>query len=1325
MKKNYIIISIIITIISVFTVALSLDGMKSRILSSLTDINTNNIIIRDGIVIFNYGTTPFDIETILDKDIQVFDGETEIENLSIIKTNEILRVDDEDYPIAILGDVFADGVINVRDLAKAYTGLSKPSGYNSYSEPEKKALDYNNDGVNNILDLGKIYLRMGGEDSNTITIDKTELGLAIGESETITASIIDSSLEDKTITYISSNDNIATVDQNGLITAISTGKALITATSSNGKIAKCRVTISSEPRQKITIPTLVLDSFTYTGETITPAVVGYNSDLMEITGKTSSKNAGSYSMTISLLDKEHYEWEDNSDDSITLSWTISKASREAPTVTSYSGVYDGNPHKLIVLEDNIEYSEDGENWTNIEPTRTEIGTTTIYVRIEEDTNHYASVIATGTITITEQPAPTVQIPTTSMCNDLTYNGELQVLTKTPELGYIFTDNEQTNAGTYTVTASLLEGYVWNDQTTETKEISCEIKKLKIIKPVMEVTSYEYTGSNITPVITGYDENTMDIDGILSAKNVGNYTVTISLKNTTNMIWNDNTNLNVVFNWEINALNVNKLTINPNGGNYSGNTEITQDTGTDYSIRNNLTKEGYIFGGFKLSGIGTYNRRDTNKIILSGDDANYISRKDETYRTTDADLPVVYNTLGNGSVAVKIVTDDTNSTYGYSLRVKTTGEASPGLGGIYINDMMPDNNKNKVDIIRVRAKVPNNYVIKLAGITTNNTGYGSRYLYETNEGTGDWKNYYFYVYTGNSGEFTKRVYVYIDKADETVSSNVTWYLDSVYRYEYNKSSFYSSYTFGEGNGKLTALWSASGSRVTYDTNGGTITDDTRYTNFTYDTVYDSQKLVPYNMSNSDYTIHKDGYTFRGWYTAKSGGVQVFDRNGSLKSNVEDFSSSKTWKKYENVTLYAKWGPIEAQSITLDREASKLNEGGQIQLFATVLPSNTTDKTVTWASSNSNYVTVDENGLVTAIKPGKTVTITATTSNGLIAECTVTVRETLIIDNLISKSSTTSDATTNTSILNESIIYASENDIQKVKLKKGTYYVKIGSKSEINLKDKIKLDLNGSTIKMIPTDNVGYDVFSLVEVRNVSISNGTIVGDKLSHDYASNPDSTHEQGMGIRIQSSANITIENMFISKTTGDGIYIIDNTSSDTTRSTNINIRNNEIYDCRRNGISIISGDDVDIYNNNIHEIGIITGGVDGTNPREGIDIERNNIRQTFTNSKIRNNKIYGNARQRSIMLHKGIQNLSIKNNELGNGLFARSLSYCYWDGDREVYMTQEDLANRFNIVVSGNTLITGVDSSLITIDSSLTNKFIFTRNEYETYMQCDENSIR
>ena len=81
------------------------------------------------------------------------------------------------------------------------------------------------------------------------------------------------------------------------------------------------------------------------------------------------------------------------------------------------------------------------------------------------------------------------------------------------------------------------------------------------------------------------------------------------------------------------------------------------------------------------------------------------------------------------------------------------------------------------------------------------------------------------------------------------------------------------------------------------------------------------------------------------------------------------------------------------ISLNKTTLSLTEGESLTLTATVLPSNATDKTVVWSTSDSKVATV-ENGKVTANGPG-TVVITAKTNDGsnLSATCTISVKRTV--------------------------------------------------------------------------------------------------------------------------------------------------------------------------------------------------------------------------------------------------------------------------------------------------------------------------------------------
>lgn len=82
-------------------------------------------------------------------------------------------------------------------------------------------------------------------------------------------------------------------------------------------------------------------------------------------------------------------------------------------------------------------------------------------------------------------------------------------------------------------------------------------------------------------------------------------------------------------------------------------------------------------------------------------------------------------------------------------------------------------------------------------------------------------------------------------------------------------------------------------------------------------------------------------------------------------------------------------VDVQSVSLNKTAMTLLEGGNETLTATVNPSDATYKKVTWSSSKESVATVDQTGKVTAVSAGEAV-ITAA-AGGKSATCTVTVNE----------------------------------------------------------------------------------------------------------------------------------------------------------------------------------------------------------------------------------------------------------------------------------------------------------------------------------------------
>ena len=79
-----------------------------------------------------------------------------------------------------------------------------------------------------------------------IELDITQKSLNVGDTFTLTATLKPNDATNKSVTWSSSDTSVATVDENGVVTAVSEGTATITATASNGVEASCTVTVKQK-----------------------------------------------------------------------------------------------------------------------------------------------------------------------------------------------------------------------------------------------------------------------------------------------------------------------------------------------------------------------------------------------------------------------------------------------------------------------------------------------------------------------------------------------------------------------------------------------------------------------------------------------------------------------------------------------------------------------------------------------------------------------------------------------------------------------------------------------------------------------------------------------------------------------------------------------------------------------------------------------------------------------------------------------------------------------------------------------------------------------
>ena len=79
-----------------------------------------------------------------------------------------------------------------------------------------------------------------------VTLDPTTLELNVNETATLNATVLPENATDKTVTWSSDNPGVATIDQNGKVTAVAVGTATITAAAGD-KSATATLKVNKDP----------------------------------------------------------------------------------------------------------------------------------------------------------------------------------------------------------------------------------------------------------------------------------------------------------------------------------------------------------------------------------------------------------------------------------------------------------------------------------------------------------------------------------------------------------------------------------------------------------------------------------------------------------------------------------------------------------------------------------------------------------------------------------------------------------------------------------------------------------------------------------------------------------------------------------------------------------------------------------------------------------------------------------------------------------------------------------------------------------------------
>ena len=163
---------------------------------------------------------------------------------------------------------------------------------------------------------------------NGVTLEKTELALTVGGDATLTATVAPANATNKTVTWTTSNDQVAAV-ADGKVTAVGAGEATITVTTADGGFkATCTVTVTAnEPA----VPTQDADG-TYLIRT--GAQLKWFADYVNQGGENTKANARlEKDVDLSGICSEELG-----------SWTPIGGGSTLAVTQGYSGTFDGQGH---------------------------------------------------------------------------------------------------------------------------------------------------------------------------------------------------------------------------------------------------------------------------------------------------------------------------------------------------------------------------------------------------------------------------------------------------------------------------------------------------------------------------------------------------------------------------------------------------------------------------------------------------------------------------------------------------------------------------------------------------------------------------------------------------------------------------------------------------------------------------------------------------------------------------------------------------------------------------------------------------------------------
>ena len=760
-----------------------------------------------------------------------------------------------------------------------------------------------------------------------VELSNTTLRIIKGNTETLTATVLPADATDKSITWASTNQGIAQVEQNGRVTGVETGSATVYVTTTDGEfVAACEVTVyvpfvdvTSITLDRTTAAMVKGETLTLTAtvlpEDATVKTVSWTSDNPDVAKVDDDGNVtavGGGSATISAQAGNF-----TATCNITVTVPVSSVTLDKTTL----GLTEGETYQLTATVNPEDATNQGISWRSND---TRVATV--------DDRGLVTSIGEGTATVT----------VTTADGDHTATCEVTVARRIIHVTGVelsSTTLRVIKGSTETLTATVLpadatdKGVTWSstNQNIAQVEQNGRVTGVETGSATVYVTTSDgefVAACEVTVYVPFVDVTSITLDRTTAAMVKGK---TLTLTAT---VLPEDASVKTVT-WTSENPDVAKVDDDGNVTAVGGGSAIITAQAGDFTATCTVTVTVPVSSVTldKTTLALTEGETDQLTATVNPEDA---TNQGVSWRSSDTDVATVTNSglvtaIGEGTATVTVTTADGDHT--------ATCEVTVARRVIHVTGV--ELSSTTMRVIRGTTEVLNATVLPAdatnKGVIWSSTNQNIVQVDQSGFVTG--------VETG-----TATVYVTTSDGGYVATCEVTVYVPYV---------------------EVTS--------ITLDRTSAAMVKG--------ETLTLTATVLPDNASVKTVT-----------WTSDSPNVATVDNNGlvtatgggsaTITAQAGDFTATCT------VTV-----TVPVSSVTLDKTTLALTVGDTDQLTATVNPEDATNQGVSWRSSNTGVATVGNNGLVTAIGAG-TATITVTTSDGsFTASCEVTVTENISHDDVL--------------------------------------------------------------------------------------------------------------------------------------------------------------------------------------------------------------------------------------------------------------------------------------------------------------------------------------